>query len=129
MWGGPPFWIADNCAVDVRSVAAAREWYKEKLGLREIHDRKEDESGRPFADVCVSTSRGMAGICSLVELQPGAAPSSQHVIFYTKGLEKAQKWLTERGVATEGITSDSGGNRFFRFFDLDNNPIEVCVEP
>lgn len=33
MWGGPPFWIADNCAVDVRSVSAARDWYKEKLGF------------------------------------------------------------------------------------------------
>jgi catechol 2,3-dioxygenase-like lactoylglutathione lyase family enzyme len=61
MWAGPSFWIADNCAIDVRNVVAARSWYKEKLGLREIHDRKEDDSGRPFADVCVSASRGMGG--------------------------------------------------------------------
>lgn len=129
MWGGPPFWIADNCAVDVRSVSAARDWYKEKLGLRDIQYRKEDDSGRPFADVGLSASRGMAGVCSLVELEPGAAPSKQHVVFYTKKLEKAQQWLSERGVATEAITTDSGGNRFFRFLDLDGNAIEVCVEP
>ena len=129
MWGGPPFWIADNCAVDVRNLTAALGWYKEKLGLREIHDRKEDDSGRPFADVCFSASRGMAGICSLVELEPGAAPSRQHVIFYAKKLEKARQWLIDRAVATEAITADSGGNFFFRFFDLDGNPIEVCVEP
>lgn len=129
MWGGPPFWIADNCAVDVRSIAAALEWYKEKLDLREIHDRKEDDSGRPFADVCVFRSRGMAGVCSLVELEPGAAPSKQHVIFYTKQLEKARQWLIDRGVPTEAIMADSGGNRFFRFFDLDDNAIEVCIEP
>jgi catechol 2,3-dioxygenase-like lactoylglutathione lyase family enzyme len=126
MWGAPPFWIADNYAIDVRNLAAAREWYKEKLALREIHDRKEDDSGRPFADVCVSKEGGM---CSLIELVPGAAPKGQHVIFYAKNLEKAQKWLTDRGVASEGITADSGGNRFFRFFDLDGNAIEVCVEP
>ena len=126
MWGGPPFSIADNCAIDVRNVAAAREWYREKLGLREIHDRKEDDSGRPFADVCVSKD---AGVCSLVELEPGASPGSPHVIFYAKDLEKARKWLIDRGVATEGITSDGGGNRLFRFFDLDSNAVEVCVEP
>lgn len=125
MWGGPPFWIADNCAVDVRSVAASREWYKEKLGLQEIHDRKQDDSDRPFADVCISKD---GGVCSLVELGPGTAPSKQHVIFYTKNLEKAEQWLRSRGVATESIAADSGGNRFFRFFDLDNNAIEVCVE-
>lgn len=129
MWGGPPFWIADSCAVDVRNVTAARGWYKEKLGLQEIHDRKEDDSGRPFADVCLPASRGMAGVCSLVKLEPGAVPSKQHVVFYTKKLEKAQQWLSDRGVATEAITADSGGNRFFRFFDLDGNAIEVCVEP
>lgn len=64
MWGGPPFWIADNCSVDVRNLAGACEWYKEKLDLREIHNRKKDDSGRPFADVCLSGSRGMTGICS-----------------------------------------------------------------
>jgi hypothetical protein len=53
MWGGPPFFIPDNCTVDVRNLAAAREWYKEKLGLREAHDRTEDDSGRPFADLCI----------------------------------------------------------------------------
>lgn len=73
MWGTPPFWIADGCAVDVRNLAAARDWYKE-LGLREIHDRKEDDSGRPFADVGISKD---SAVCSLVELESGAAPSKQ----------------------------------------------------
>lgn len=126
MWGGAPFSIADNCTVDVRSLAAARDWYKEKLGLREIHDRTQDDSGRPFADFCISKD---SGICSLVEIEPRATPNKQHVIFYTKKLEKARQWLIDRGVATEAITADSGGNRFFRFFDLDGNAIEVCVEP
>lgn len=126
MWGGPPFGIADNYAIDVHDVAAACDWYKEKLGLREIHDRREDDSGRPFADVCVSKG---GGVCSLVEMDPRTAASKQHVIFFAKNLEKAQQWLSDRGVATQGITSDSGGNRFFRFFDLDGNAIEVCIEP
>lgn len=126
MWGGPPFSIPDNYAVDVRDLASARDWYKDKLGLREIHDRREDDSGRPFADVCVSKG---SGVCSLVELEPGMAPDKRHVIFYAKNLEKAQQWLADRGVTTESITADAGGNRLFRFLDLDGNPIEVCIEP
>ncbi|HXT87508.1 MAG TPA: VOC family protein [Verrucomicrobiae bacterium] len=134
MWGFAPFYILDNYVIDVRNLSAAREWYKEKLGLQEIHDRKEDDSGRPFADVCLfrsreSKSREKVGVCSLIELEPGTSPEKRHVIFYASHLEKVQKWLADRGVAIEAITNDSGGNRFFRFFDLDDNPIEVCVEP
>jgi catechol 2,3-dioxygenase-like lactoylglutathione lyase family enzyme len=127
MWGSPPFFIPDNCTVDVRNLAAAREWYKEKLGLRESHDRTEDDSGRPFADLCVSKSDG--AFVSLVELEPGAAPGKQHAIFYAKKLEKAHEWLAQRGVTVESMAVDSGGNHFFRFRDLEGNAIEVCVEP
>ncbi|HEV2289323.1 MAG TPA: VOC family protein [Candidatus Acidoferrales bacterium] len=123
-----PFWIADNYAIDIHDLGAACQWYKEKLGLRKVRDGK-DDSGRPFADVCLLRSRGMAGICSLVELEPGTATEKQHVIFYANNLEKTQQWLISRGVTTEPITVDSGGNRFFRFLDLDGNAIEVCVEP
>jgi len=126
MWGSPPFSIPDNCVVDVRNLVAAREWYKEKLGLRESHDRTEDDSGRPFADLCLS--KGDTFI-SLVELEPGATPGKQHAIFYAKKLEKAREWLAQRGVTVEPITADSGGNQFFRFRDLEGNAIEVCVEP
>jgi catechol 2,3-dioxygenase-like lactoylglutathione lyase family enzyme len=127
MWGGPPFSIPDNCAVDVRNLAAAREWYKEKLGLREARDRTQDDSGRPFADLCIS--KGDGTFVSLVELEPGATPGKQHAIFYAKKLEKAHEWLAQRGVTVESMAVDSGGNRFFRFQDLEGNAIEVCVEP
>lgn len=127
MWGGPPFVIPDNCAVDVRNLNAARDWYKEKLALQESRDRGEDDSGRPFADLCIS--KRDATFISLVELEPGASPEKLHVILFAGKLEKAHEWLAERGVAVEPITTDSGGNRLFRFQDLDGNRIEVCVEP
>lgn len=127
MWGGPPFFIPDDCAVDVRNLAAALEWYKEKLGLREAHDRTEDDSGRPFADLCIS--RGDVTFISLVELEPGASPGKQHAILYSKRLEKTHEWLAQRGVTVEPITADSGGNRLFRFRDLEGNAIEICVDP
>jgi catechol 2,3-dioxygenase-like lactoylglutathione lyase family enzyme len=126
MFGKPPFVIPDNCTVDVRSLVAARAWYKEKLGLIETKIQREDDSGRPFADMCISKNDS---ILSLIELPAGAVAEKHHVIFYSGNLEKCQKWLVERGVTVEPITSDSGGNRLFRFRDLDGNAIEVCVEP
>jgi catechol 2,3-dioxygenase-like lactoylglutathione lyase family enzyme len=126
MWGKPPFTIADNEAIDVRNLATAREWYKEKLGLREAHTDREDDSGRPFADLHVS---GDDTFLSLVELKPGASAQNRRVIFFATNLEKTHRWLVGRGVTVEPTTTDSGGNRLFRFQDLEGNTIEVCVEP
>lgn len=126
MWGKPPFSIADNCAVEVRNLPAAREWYREKLGFHEADTDREEDSGRPFTDLYISNDDIFL---SLVELEPGTSPERGHVIFYAKNLEKAHQWLTGRGVAVQPTTSDSGGNRFFNFHDLEGNAIEVCAEP
>lgn len=126
MWGSPLFFIGDNCAVDVRDLSASRDWYKEKLGLRESRSPREEDSGRPFVDLCLSTDEPCI---SLVELEPNASADATHVILFTRNIEKAHQWLANRGVGVEPITSDSGGNRFFRFQDLEGNKIEVCVEP
>jgi catechol 2,3-dioxygenase-like lactoylglutathione lyase family enzyme len=126
MWGKPPFTIAENCVVDVRNLGAVREWYKEKLGLHEAHNDRQDDSGRPFTDLIISNDDAFL---SLVELEPGASAEKRHVIFFAKNLEKAHQWLAGRGVTVEPATTDPGGNRLFRFQDLEGNTIEVCVEP
>src|SRR6516165_3329174 len=127
MWGKPPFSIADNCAVDVRNLAAVRKWYKEKLGFHEADkDHEEDSGRRPFTDLYVSNDDTLL---SLVQLGPGTSAEKRHVIFYAKDLEKAHHWLIDRGVTVPPATADSGGNRFFQFQDLEGNTIEVCVEP
>jgi len=66
---------------------------------------------------------------TLVEREAASPAQSEHVIFFTRNLEKAREWLIERGVTVEAAASDSGGNRLFRFLDLEGNAIEVCVEP
>ena len=124
--GKHPFSIADNCALDVRNLAAVRKWYKEKLGFHEADKDREEDSGRPFTDLHVSNDHIFL---SLVQMEPGASAEKRHVIFYAQNLEKAQKWMTDRGVAVQPVTADSGGNRFFQFRDLEGNTIEVCVEP
>jgi catechol 2,3-dioxygenase-like lactoylglutathione lyase family enzyme len=127
MWGRAPFSIAGNCAIDVRNLVQSREWYKDKLGLRETsEDREEDDSGRSFVDLHIGNDDAFI---TLLELRAGASAQSGHVIFFARNLEKAQQWLEGRGVLVEPITADSGGNRFFQFQDLDGNKIEVCVEP
>jgi hypothetical protein len=126
MWGKLPFFIADNSVVDVQNLIAAREWYKDKLALRDVETDREEDSGRPFADLCISNDDLFI---SLVELEPGTSAGKQHVIFFAKNLEKAHRWLAERGVSVEPITTDSGGNRLFRFQDLEGTRLEVCVEP
>jgi hypothetical protein len=98
----------------------------EKLGFQEADTDREEDSGRPFTDLCISNDDTFL---SLVEMEPGASQERQHVIFYAKNLEKAHQWLTGRGVMVEPTTSDSGGNHFFKFQDLEGNAIEVCVEP
>ena len=118
--------IADNCAIDVRKLVAAREWYKEKLGLREAPKDREEDSARAFVDLRVSNH---GPFLSLVELEAGATAEKRHVIFFATNLERAHNWLAERGVAVEPPSTDSGGNRFFRFQDLEGNVIEVCAEP
>ena len=88
-------------------------------------DREED-SGRPFVDLHIAHDDAYI---SLLELKPGASAESEQVIFFAKNSEKAQRWLAGRGVFVEPVTTDSGGNRFFRFQDLRGNKIEVCIEP
>ena len=126
MWGSPPFIIADNCAIDVRNLSAARQWYKDKLGLREAKQDREDDSGRLFVDLHASSTDTFL---TLVESPPGATPESNHVILFAKNLDRTHQWLQSRGVAVEQPTTDSGGNRLFNFHDLEGNKIEVSVEP
>jgi catechol 2,3-dioxygenase-like lactoylglutathione lyase family enzyme len=126
MWGKPPFWISNNCGVDVRNLGTARDWYKKALGLREVSSDWQDDSGRPFVGLCAASDDA---ILTLVERGAATSVQNEHVIFFAKNLEKARQRPKERGVAVEAVTSDSGGNRFFRFQDLEGNAIEVCIEP
>jgi catechol 2,3-dioxygenase-like lactoylglutathione lyase family enzyme len=126
MWGKPPFWISDSCAVDVRNLGTARDWYKKTLGFREVSSDRQDDSGRPFVDLCTSSDDT---ILTLIERGAAESAQTEHVIFFAKNLEKAREWFIERVVTVGTVTSDSGGNRFFRLQDLEGSVIEVCIEP
>jgi catechol 2,3-dioxygenase-like lactoylglutathione lyase family enzyme len=126
MWGSPPFTIAGDGVIDVRNLSAARQWYQDKLGLREAKHRRQDDSGRPFVDLHAPFDDTFL---TLLELPPGATPENNHVIFFAKNLDKTHEWLKSRGVAEGQPTTNSGGNRLFDFHDLEGNKIEVSAEP
>lgn len=54
---------------------------------------------------------------------------TEHPILFTNKIEAAHAEFAARAIHVKPIQSDSGGNRFFRFCDLDDNEIEGCLEP
>ena len=64
----------------------------------------------------------------MIELSTGAQPQPEHVIFTAENPQKTMAWMKDREITVEPITSDSGGNQFFHFLDLDGNRIEVGRE-
>jgi catechol 2,3-dioxygenase-like lactoylglutathione lyase family enzyme len=125
MWGRKNFYFGDSISVGVRDLDRAVAWYQEKLGLRLTPLKSEDfEALLSFAK---DDDTGIA----LIVIQPGETKASVegHPILFSKKIEAAHEEFASRGVVVGPIQSDSGGNRFFRFRDLEDNEIEVCVEP
>jgi len=63
-----------------------------------------------------------------VAVRDGAKPAARPIIF-TRNVEKAHRWFSAQTSTTGPIETDSGGNHFFAFRDLDGNQIEVCLDP
>jgi len=115
--------------IGVKDMERAVGWYSENLGLSvwaRRSDCNEVHLGYPTAD-----KRAMIPLVVLVPIPDGRTEAAvgRHPILFTKKIEKRHGEFASRGVYVEPIQSDSGGNRFFRFQDLDGNLIEVCVEP
>lgn len=127
MFWGNPLRIPESFSVRVSNLANARQWYVEKLGFREGPKDIPDDSGSPF--VALQLREGE--FITLVEIPKPTEKVYGDVapIFFASNLAKAQRWLSDRGVATEPIEEDSGGNPLFHFQDLEGNRLEVCKEP
>ena len=67
----------------------------------------------------------------LVEIVGNARPNKslgRPPIVFARKLADAHEYLSTRGVDVGPIQSDSGGNQFFRFRDLEGNELEVRQE-
>lgn len=54
-----------------------------------------------------------------------AKENQVYPIFFTKDIKHTYRELQEKGVLVTKIQED-GDNRFFDFYDLDNNKLQVC---
>jgi len=112
----------------VRDIERTVGWYGEKLGL------SSESHGSNPSEVYLGYKSGDGDVIRMITLVPVPEGqlnryADQHHILFTKKLEKVHAELVSVGVVVWPIQSDSGGNRFFRFQDVDGNSIEVCVEP
>jgi catechol 2,3-dioxygenase-like lactoylglutathione lyase family enzyme len=125
MWGRKNFYFGDNISVGVKDLDRAVAWYKDKLGLHLTPLKSED-----FGAFMSFAKNGEIGL-ALVLIPPSETKANVegHPILFTKRIEAAHEEFSSKGINTEPIQSDSGGNRFFRFRDLEGNAIEVCHEP
>jgi catechol 2,3-dioxygenase-like lactoylglutathione lyase family enzyme len=125
VWGGKHFYFADNITVGVKNLDQAVSWYRENLGLHRAANHTEEVDELLVLGKDDDTGLGIM----LLGPDIGPAAFDRHPILYTKKIEAAHKDFASRGIRLGPIQTDSGGNRFFQFQDLDGNTIEVCVEP
>lgn len=123
-WTKKVFTFADAVAVNVHDVAAAQQWYAEKLGLR-YSSTKIAEATMVLGYSADDAQLYLTKISS--SQRPDIQPSRPPIIF-AKNLAAAHEYVSSRGVAVGPLRSDSGGNKFFRFRDLEGNELEVCQE-
>ena len=123
-WTKKIFYSAGDVVSEVHDVVAAQRWYSEKLGLpyssRDVEEASM-ELGYSADEVVVY----------LVEISGSERPNKsmgRPPIMFVGKLADAHGHLSSRGVDVGPIQSDSGGNRFFRFRDLEGNELEVCQE-
>ncbi|HEX3120295.1 MAG TPA: VOC family protein [Candidatus Acidoferrum sp.] len=125
MWGRKNFYFGDNISVGVRDLDGAIAWYEEKLGLKLTPLKSED-----FDAFLAFGKKDEIGL-ALCLIPPGQTTANVegHPILFSKTIEAAYEDFSSKGINVEPIQSDSGGNQFFRFRDLEQNVIEVCREP
>ncbi|HEY7403110.1 MAG TPA: VOC family protein [Candidatus Angelobacter sp.] len=110
--------------VCVKDIAAAVDWYKEKLELRESDYSFDD--GDPDDTLLVSRDRDEEIKVVVTRQGPG---EPDRPIFDTRNAAKAREWLLARGVTVGPVETDRAGTHYIELRDLDDNVIEICEEP
>jgi hypothetical protein len=116
------FALPDSVAINVRDVAAAKRWYSEKLGLCDSSTEEEE------ASMALGHSADDARLY-LVETSGKRVLNNHAVrppIIFSRRLAAAHEYLSSQGVAVSPLQQDSGGNKYFRFRDPEDNELEVC---
>jgi len=118
------FNAAGDVALDVDDVAATQRWYSDKLGLH--------YSSNPVEEAGMGVGYSPDAIVIYLSKATGSRRSDTRQerppIMFSRRLNNAHEFLSSRNVEVGPIQKDSGGNRFFRFRDLEGNELEVCQD-
>ena len=107
----------DHCSVLITDVERSRRFYRDVLGLREIH------KPRTFDFVVLWFDLGNMHIHLLLKPQPDTI-SPRHFALRVADAAAARAHFRAHGVATEETTPIPGADRFF-VRDPDGNRIEI----
>ncbi|TYS59553.1 hypothetical protein FZC76_22255 [Sutcliffiella horikoshii] len=105
----------DTICLTVSNVEQSSIWYQE-LGFK-ISFR-----GEGYRVLTVGNSEVPL---TIEEGSMSSKENQAYPIFFTKDIEKNHKKLQGKGIEVTGI-KDDGDNKFFDFYDLDNNRLQVC---
>jgi len=113
----PTFTQIDHCSVIITDVERSRRFYRDLLGLKEIH------KPRTFDFVVLWFDLGNQHLHLLLKDRPDAV-SPRHFALRVADAAAAREHFRAHGVATEETTPIPGADRFF-VRDPDANRIEV----
>lgn len=109
------FSAEDPQFLDVKNLSLARKWYEDKFGWPVTHVDLEPEPAVVFdlgdgqANLCLSRGEGKDSVAR----------------FSTPDLDDAHRALGSRAIVVGPVETASDGRRHFRFWDLEENVLEV----
>jgi catechol 2,3-dioxygenase-like lactoylglutathione lyase family enzyme len=107
----------DHCSILITNVERSRRFYRDVLGLKEIH------KPRTFDFVVVWFELGDQQIHLLLKDKPDSR-SPRHFALRVEDIAAARRYFRERDIAMEETTPIPGADRFF-IYDPDGNRIEI----
>jgi glyoxylase I family protein len=114
---GLPITQIDHCSIIITDVERSRRFYRDMLGLKEIH------KPRTFNFVVLWFDLGNQHIHLLLKDQADTA-SQRHFALRVADLAAARAHFGQHGIAMQETTPIPGADRFF-IFDPDGNRIEI----
>ncbi|MFB4168807.1 VOC family protein [Virgibacillus sp. JSM 102003] len=105
----------DTVCITVSSVEQSSIWYQE-LGFKVAF------KGEGYQVFTI----GNSGVpLTIEEGSVSLQENSTYPIFFTTDIKNTYSKIKEKGVEVTEL-KDDGDNKFFDFFDLDNNKLQVC---
>lgn len=123
---GDLYLVGGYISVGVKDLDRAVAWYCEKLALSRLTEKP------CLGEVHLGYQQRENAMIVLFPIPDGRLnvfSGRRPPILYSKNLESTHKEFDCLGISVGPIQSDSGGNRFFHFRDMEGNEIEICVEP